>query len=85
MEKKQLVELLAEYAHTQWSGWMKYLFEKCETNINNDVVIPQWAVQRWKRQIETNYKDLSESEKESDRKEAIGMLEVIEKNVQLKL
>jgi hypothetical protein len=73
-------EKLASYAHNQWSGWMEYLFSKCEIPIHHTqagLIIPPWAVERWKRQIETPYEELSEPEKESDRKEADGMLEII--------
>jgi hypothetical protein len=33
-------------------------------------VIPEWAYQRWKRQANAAYQELSESEKFSDRNEA---------------
>lgn len=76
-------EKLADLCHKQWSGWMKYLFSKCETlptlSLNGDIiVIPTWAVERWKRQINTPYKDLSEEEKNSDRKEADKFIELLE-------
>lgn len=74
------VEELAAYAHRQWSGWMEYLFSKCSFNTDGTATIPEWAVDRWQRQIKTEYKDLSEDEKESDRKEARGMLQVIANN-----
>jgi hypothetical protein len=41
--------------------------------------MPIWAVERWKRQMETPYTDLSEGEKESDRAEADKMLEILAK------
>lgn len=63
-------EKLASLAHKQWAGWMKYLFNKSIKNIDGTVTIPKWAVERWKRQMNTSYSDLPESEKESDRKEA---------------
>lgn len=66
-------ERLADLCHKQWSGWMKYLFSKCEANIINGepvTVIPNWAVDRWTRQLETDYSGLSEEEQNSDRKEA---------------
>lgn len=75
-------EKLAEYAHTAWSGWMVYLFEKCEGGGTVDgvepipVVIPGWAVERWQRQMNTPYADLPENEKESDRAEADRMLAI---------
>jgi hypothetical protein len=60
----------AAVAHEQWSGWMKYLFEKSTQNADGTVTIPQWAVGRWTRQMNTPYSELPESEKESDRMEA---------------
>lgn len=73
-------EALATLCHEQWSGWMRYLFGKCEILPNGDkgdlAVIPEWAVQRWKRQMETAYADLTDAEKESDRKEADRIIAV---------
>lgn len=65
-----LLERLAALAHSQWSGWMEYLFSKCQFNSDGTATIPTWGVERWKRQINTPYEELSEPEKESDRKEA---------------
>ena len=47
-------------------------------NTQGGVIIPQWAVERWMRQMNTEYKNLSEEEKESDRKEADGMILIME-------
>lgn len=79
---KELREELAEYAHDAWSGWMKYLFSKCQEGTTDgfedgSMVIPKWAVERWTRQMNTAYADLPESEKESDRAEADKMLEIV--------
>ena len=63
-------EALAKLAHDQWSGWMDYLFSKGKFNEDGSWTMPKWAVQRWSRQAKTEYEDLSESEKDSDRKEA---------------
>lgn len=89
ISQDKLRERLAEYAHKAWSGWMKYLFGKCSeqkssTLTNNDglnisVVIPSWAVNRWTRQVNTPYADLSEEEKKSDRAEADEMIAIFEK------
>lgn len=70
-------ETLAEYAHDAWSGWMKYLFEKSTKNADGTVTIPQWAVERWERQMNTPYSELPETEKASDRKEADEMLAIM--------
>jgi hypothetical protein len=77
-------EQLADYAHEAWSGWMTYLFSKCAPGTDGDefadgsLVIPPWAVERWKRQAATAYTDLPEPEKESDREEADRMLAIVE-------
>lgn len=80
-------EDLAEYAHEAWSGWMKYLFSKGEyrwveapTESHGKVervwIMPQWAVERWTRQMNTPYADLSEEERKSDREEADKMIDI---------
>ena len=71
-------EQLAAYAHEAWSRWMKYLFEKSTQNPDGTVTIPVWAVERWKRQAETLYDELPNSEKESDRREADSILIICE-------
>ena len=80
MSQKDLREETADLAHSQWSGWMDYLFSKCEQNEDGSVTMPKWAVDRWKRQAATSYDDLSEDEKNSDRKEADKFLEVLLKH-----
>lgn len=77
-EKLAIREKLARLAHEQWSGWMDYLFSKGEFNQDRTWTMPAWAVKRWKRQAETSYSDLSESEQDSDRNEADKFLAVIE-------
>lgn len=71
-----LGERLAEFAHKQWSNWMDYVFSKCTINEDGTATIPKWAVERWKRQINTEYVDLPEEEKWSDRREAQSMLDI---------
>lgn len=79
-EAERLREELAAYAHEAWSGWMRYLFGKTGNHIDGQAagrVVPEWAVERWTRQMNTPYAELSEAEKDSDRKEADRMLEII--------
>ena len=71
----KMEEQLAAYAHEAWSGWMKYLFSKCEDS-EDGLLIPGEFVDRWKRQAETKYGDLPENEKASDRKEAAVMKKI---------
>jgi hypothetical protein len=76
---KDVRELLAAYAHEAWSGWMKYLWNKCDDiDAEGTIRIPNWAVARWDRQMNTPYADLPESEKQSDRDEADRMLAIVE-------
>lgn len=70
-------EPLAAYAHEAWSGWMRYLWGKGTVNPDGTLTLPEWAVIRWGRQMSTTYADLPENEKESDRKEADAILQVI--------
>ena len=43
---------------------------------------PMWAVERWKHHANTPYADLSESEQNSDRKEADKFLAIFKKDEQ---
>ena len=70
LSKEDLIEAGAEIAHSQWSGWMAYLFSKCEIHEDGTASIPEWAVSRWKRQMNTSYVNLPEEEKVSDQEEA---------------
>lgn len=81
--KNQLRELLANYAHEAWSGWMDYLFGKCTVNRQGDCVIPCELYKRWYRQLTTPYADLPNNEKESDRYEADRMIEIYENSIVL--
>lgn len=76
----KLRERLADLCHRQWSGWMRYLFDKGTFNSDGTWTMPKWAVDRWRWQMETPFKDLSLSEQDSDRKEAdkfIGIFEEV--------
>jgi hypothetical protein len=63
-----LKEIVANLVHKIWARWMIYLFDQCYINKKGDYCIPLEFVSRWKKQIHTPYKDLSEPEKESDRR-----------------
>lgn len=71
-------ERLATYAHSTWSGWMEYMFEKSTQNPDGSVTIPFSLVQRWTRQMKTNYELLPEDEKKSDRVEADQILTIFQ-------
>lgn len=71
-----LREELANLCHEQWAGWMMYLFSKCRTMQGRSLIIPAEFVDRWQRQMNTPYAELSESEQNSDRTEADKFLKV---------
>ena len=75
-DNEGLKEQLAEYAHKSWSGWIIYMFSKMERQSNGDWWIPKWAYERWTRQSNTPYKDLSEDEKDSDRDESKAIMSI---------
>jgi len=77
MEKDKKREALADLCHEQWSGWMRYLFEKMVLNRNGELEMPHEFVSRWHRQMNTPYRNLPENEKDSDRSEADKFLKII--------
>ncbi len=77
MENDNIVEKLSNYEHDRWSRWQKHLFSKCKINSDGSLTIPKEFVDRWTRQMNTTYDDLLEEEKNSDRKEAIRILECL--------
>ena len=83
MSDPEDIEVLAAAEHESWSGWTKWMLGQIEKELRpaideagRDGEDPMLAfenlpcVQRWRRQMKTPYAELSEKEKESDRKEA---------------
>ncbi len=62
---EEVQERLAELEHIQWAHWTKYILEN---------LTPE-NIERWRKQIETPYSELSEVEKEADRKWARKVVE----------
>jgi len=52
-----MLEEVADLEHAQWSHWTKYML---------DNLTPE-NIERWRRQIDTPYSELTEKEKDSDR------------------
>lgn len=77
---KDIFEWLASIEHDRWCHWQSYLHSKCIKNDDGSLTIPKELVERWDRQINTKYEDLSESEKESDRAEVRKYWNVIYKD-----
>ncbi len=66
-DKNRLLEALADWEHQTWAGWAQWMIDNWD----------EAHIQGWKRQIATPYAELPENEKESDRREARGVLNVI--------
>ena len=68
MTKEELKEKLAEIEHQRWSNWHKY----SRLNWTPEMIV------RWDKQAETLYSNLTEKEKDSDRKEVEKYFPLIE-------
>ena len=84
--QEKLREPLAKYAHEAWSGWVQYMFSKFEPPVPTTysgrgrwvhLRLPTALYERWRRQMNTPYADLPESEKAPGRQEADNILETI--------
>jgi len=64
-----LKQKLARIEHERWASWQDWMHKICTRNDDGTITIPADLVKRWDRQIETEYADLSDKEKESDLKE----------------
>jgi|GEM_PF-4957665 hypothetical protein len=77
MTEGDLIEALAGPEHASWAHWMTYLFSQCTHNADGSLTIPADLVSHWQRQIDTDYADLTEREKDSDRQEVFDFLPII--------
>ncbi len=90
-KQDELIEKVADFMHDQWSHWMKYLLDnvyrwKVEEGQDKYKTINEphyvlafnlYKYERWEKQMNTPYAELSEKEKDSDREWARKLLEVI--------
>jgi 6-phosphogluconolactonase/glucosamine-6-phosphate isomerase/deaminase len=78
-KKDELRERLAELEHKQWSHWTKYMLDELYGLFDLDTLNrnckPVQSLRRWQKQMKTEYKDLTEKEKDSDREWADKVLE----------
>ena len=88
--KDDLIERLADLEHRQWTHWTQYMLtvlepltkaaetylaDHCTTDPEDAATA---ALERWRRQIETPYADLTEKEQNSDRDWARKVLDLLE-------
>ena len=81
---KEIKEQLADIEHQRWVDWQKYLHSVCVKNADGSLTIPKSNVEHWERQINTNYKDLTEKEKDSDREQVIRYWGIVTTNTRRK-
>lgn len=74
-----MIEALADRVHDMWCGWMQYMFFNSVRNADGTLTIPAELVSRWECQMVTEYSDLSEAEKQSERQVAEKILAVLHK------
>lgn len=72
-----ILEDLAHIEHERWSHWQTYMHSKGVRQADGSLLIPRNLVERWDRQSETTYSDLSEEEKEGDREQVRKYLPLI--------
>lgn len=77
-----LREKIAALQHEQWTGWMEYLFSKCQRGTSGRLIMPIEVEERWRRQIATPYAELPENERDSDRVEADKVIATLESTLQ---
>lgn len=72
-----LKEDLADIQHQIWSHWMRYMLDSGRENEDGTWTMPADKLDRWTRWMITDYDDLTEKEKESDRHQADKVLDVM--------
>ena len=70
------IELIADFMHDQWSHWTKHQF-KVMFNYQNWSEEKDELIERWRRQMNTPYAELSEKEKDSDREWAKKLIDLL--------
>lgn len=78
-----LLEELAAIEHERWSHWQRHVHAKGRRQSDGSLVLPAELVERWERQIATEYADLNEAEKESDREQVRRYLALIVSTLKL--
>jgi hypothetical protein len=72
-----LIERLAAVEHERWSHWQRYVHSKGKRQPDGSLLLPADLVARWEKEIATNYADLNDKQKESDREQVRKYLPII--------
>jgi len=85
---EEFVENGAHIEHERWSKWQAHFFKCCNVANDDGVIVnlhlPKNLYERWLRQIATPYAELSEPEKESDRREVRSYIPLLQQALTLK-
>jgi len=60
---KSVIEKLADIEHQRWASWQRYVHSKA-VQVQSGVYLPDSQIERWSEQIRTDYKNLSEEDKQ---------------------
>ncbi len=80
-----LIDRLALIEHERWAHWQTFVHKNCVRQSDGSLTIPSELAERWQRQIDTPFSQLSESEKESDRKQVERYLPIIAEELECRL
>lgn len=73
----EALDAIAAVQHDIWAHWMRYLFSVCAANEDGTVTIPAEKVERWKRQMEIPYAELTPAEQRSDQEQAEKVIRIV--------
>lgn len=73
-----LREQLADVQHAIWAHWMRYMFTCGQFGPDGTWHMPAFKAERWQRQMDTPYNELTDQERESDLHQADKVLGVFQ-------
>jgi len=81
LDKKELIEKLADIEHQRWSNWMQYVFSVSLVSDEGHLKTGPLYANRWRRQMNTPYSELTEEETQSDRNQVLHDHPAIEEHL----
>lgn len=76
--EREFIEKCAQIEHIRWAKWQNYLYSFMTwNNLIGAWTLPHDKKEYWQQQINTPYQQLSESEKESDRREVRSYMPLV--------
>lgn len=70
------LDTLATISHEIWAHWQKYLHNQCEVMSDGSLKIPSALVAKWNEQINLDYEQLTQQEKNSDIEQALKFRDI---------